>query len=101
MSITATEIALSEDEARELAERVQAIETMIESSGWVYFVDRANHDISDWQSRVLSGRMDQNEYLSMTGRIAGAMFILNLYDRVKAEYEAMLDRLDDLRADAE
>jgi hypothetical protein len=78
---------VTDEEFVELAERVQKIEEMLQHPGWPLLIDRASDEIGKRQDRILTGRLDPDEYRHETGILTGMLRVFQLPLSVRDEFE--------------
>jgi len=87
---------MTDEELRELEERVQAIKDLITTNGWVYATDRVRAQIFVKQRQLLLGKAkDFEEYREWVSYTDGLSFLLNLPDAVQAELDFELERREE------
>ena|SRR5215831_13584432 len=80
---------MDDNELRDLQERVQLIEEMAGTNGWLMLADRAHATLAQRQQRLLVGSpKDYTDYVKEVAFIDGAFFVLRLPEQVRAELEA-------------
>jgi hypothetical protein len=89
---------VTDEELRELQERVVAIQDLAAHPGWTYALDRIIHQISIYQNRLIMGKAtDHTEYREWVAYTDGLSFVLKLREHTQEE----LDRELSAREEAE
>lgn len=84
---------LGDDDFRNLAETAHILSELEQLGGYITFKELVELDIRKHQHLILAGRADSMEsYRFHTGYVAGAMAALKLPERVRAIYQAEIDR---------
>jgi len=79
---------VTDDELRDLQERVALIEEMAAQHGWTLLVDRAHATLAAYQQRLLGGAIkDYSDYEKTVAFIDGAFFVLHLPSTVRSELD--------------
>jgi hypothetical protein len=85
---------MSEDELRDLRERVQLVDQLAENPGWPMLWDRALVTIAAKQTRVVQGKcVDHEDYVRECGFLEGVEFVRKLPERLRLELEMQVDSL--------
>jgi hypothetical protein len=86
---------VTEDEIRDLGERVQQIAELTETIGWALFFDRAKVEITQHQNRILGGRLEEADYHREAGWVQGALAIIGLPQQTITEFQRARTRYDE------
>jgi len=87
---------MTDEELRDLQERVSVIREMVGRSGWIYAMDRVAHQINIFQNQIILGKAkDHQQYKEWVAYTDGLSFILQLPDKVQSELDRELARREE------
>jgi hypothetical protein len=78
----------------DLAEEAMALEVLLAETDWADYAGRVQDEIERFTARIMSGRLDHDEYTRLTGFVQGMRHALTLPAKVQAMYERI--RLQDV-----
>lgn len=88
---------MTDEELRDLQERVQTISDMTASTGWAMLQDAAKAVLVSKQTRIIQGKCDNyEEYKTDCAFGDGVLYLINLPDRLQMR----LDQELELRSEA-
>ena len=93
---------MTAEELRELQERVELAEQIVETPGWMMMVDRARVTLLMKQQRIVQGQCkDHEDYVKECSFIEGLDFFMKLPARMRLELDMQIAELEAQMADVE
>lgn len=93
---------MNAEELRELQERVELAEQIVETPGWMMMVDRARVTLLMKQQRIVQGQCkDHEDYVKECSFIEGLDFFMKLPARMRLELDMQIAELEAQMSDVE
>ena len=93
---------MNAEELRELQERVELVEQIADTPGWMMMLDRARATMVSKQSRIVQGQCrDHEDYVKECSFLEGLDFFTKLPARMRLELDMQLAELEAKMAEVE